>query len=160
MPTTQTKKQLHATAKSKSGRRKNRGAQTAQQTIPYLEMLKDGICKVRDGFFTKTIAYEDINYSVASSDDQAAIFESYCAFLNYFDSALPFQMSFINHRSRPENRYTVNIPPQDDEFNSIRGEYVDMLERQIARSNNGIVRSKYITFGVPAETLAIARPRL
>jgi len=101
-------------------------------------MLKDGICKVRDGFFTKTIAYEDINYSVASSDDQAAIFESYCAFLNYFDSALPFQMSFINHRSRPENRYTVNITPQDDEFNSIRGEYVDMLERQIARSNTAL----------------------
>ena len=159
MPKTQTKKP-HATAKPKSSRRKKRGAQTAQQTIPYLEMLKDGICKVRDGFFTKTIAYEDINYSVASSDDQAAIFESYCAFLNYFDSALPFQMSFVNHRSRPENRYSVNIPPQNDEFNSIRGEYVDMLERQIARSNNGIVRSKYITFGVPAENISIARPRL
>ena len=145
---------------SRYGKRKNRGPQTAQQTIPYLEMLKDGICKVRDGFFTKTIVYEDINYSVASSDDQAAIFEGYCSFLNYFDSALPFQLSFVNHRSRPENRYTVNIPPQNDEFNSIRDEYVDMLERQIARSNNGIVRSKYITFGLPAENIAIARPRL
>jgi len=139
---------------------KSRGPQTAQQTIPYLEMLKDGICKVRDGFFTKTIAYEDINYSVASSDDQAAIFDGYCSFLNYFDAALPFQLSFVNHRSRPENRYCVNISPQNDEFNSIRGEYVDMLERQIARSNNGIVRSKYITFGLPADNLATARPRL
>ena len=149
-----------ALVKQKSSNRKNRGPQTAQQTIPYLEMLKDGVCKVRDGFFTKTIAYEDINYSVASSDDQAAIFEGYCAFLNYFDSALPFQLSFINHRSRPEDRHTVNIPPQDDDFNSIREEYIDMLERQIARSNNGIVRSKYITFGLPAESIAISRPRL
>ena len=115
---------------------------------------------VEDGFFTKTIAYEDINYSVASPDDQAAIFDGYCAFLNYFDSALPFQLSFFNHRSRPENRYTVNVPPQDDEFNSIRDEYVDMLERQIAKSNNGIVRSKFITFGVHAENLTKARPRL
>jgi len=155
---TQTKKSIATPVKRK--RTKNRGAQTAQQTIPYLEMLKDGICKVRDGFFTKTIAYEDINYSVASSDDQAAIFEGYCSFLNYFDSALPFQLSFVNNRSRPENRFTVNIPTQDDEFNSIRGEYVDMLERQIARSNNGIVRSKYITFGLPADNIATARPRL
>jgi len=123
-------------------------------------MLKDGICMVRDGFFTKTIAYEDINYSVASTDDQAAIFDGYSAFLNYFDSALPFQMSFINHRSRPESRYTVNVPPQDDEFNSIRGEYVEMMERQVARSNNGIVRSKFITFGLAADNLAKARPRL
>lgn len=144
---------------AKSGKKK-RGPQTAQQTIPYVEMLRDGICKVREGFYTKTIEYEDINYSVASSDDQAAIFDGYCAFLNYFDSALPFQLSFINHRSRPENRYTVNIPPQDDEFNNIRGEYVDMLENQIARSNNGIMRSKYITFGISADGIVTARPRL
>ena len=123
-------------------------------------MLKDGICRVREGFYTKTIAYEDINYSVASSEDQSAIFDGWCGFLNYFDSALPFQLSFINHRSRGGSRYKVNIPMAHDDFDSIRGEYVDMLKRQIARSNNGIVRSKYITFGVPADGLETARPRL
>nr|WP_031392714.1 DUF87 domain-containing protein [Kineothrix alysoides] len=123
-------------------------------------MLKDGICKVREGYYTKTLSYEDINYAVASSDDQSTIFDGYCGFLNYFDSALPFQLSFINHRSRPENRYSVNISPQDDDFNSIRGEFTAMLENQIAKSNNGIVRSKYITFGIQADGIAVARPRL
>jgi hypothetical protein len=144
----------------KSGKKKRRGPQTAQQTIPYVEMLRDGICKVREGFYTKSIEYDDINYAVASSDDQAAIFDSYCAFLNYFDSALPFQLSFINHRSRPENRYSVNIAPQHDEYDTIRCEYVDMLENQIARSNNGITRSKFITFGIYADGIGAARPRL
>jgi hypothetical protein len=139
---------------------KKRGPQSAQQTIPYKEMLKDGICKVRDGFYTKTLSYEDINYAVASSDDQATIFDGYCSFLNYFDAALPFQLSFINHRSRPESRYSVNIAPQDDEHNSIRGEFTDMLKGQIAQSNNGIVRSKFITFGISADGIATARPRL
>lgn len=91
---------------------KKRGPQSAQQTIPYREMLQDGICKVREGYYTKTLSYDDINYAVASSDDQSTIFDGYCSFLNYFDSVLPFQMSFINHRSRPENRYSVNISPQ------------------------------------------------
>ena len=141
-------------------RGKGRAALSAQQTVPYLEMLKDGVCRVRDGYYTKTIAYEDINYSVASTEDQAAIFSGWCSFLNYFDSALPFQLSFVNHRSRGGGRYKVNIPMAHDEFDSIRGEYVDMLKRQIARSNNGIVRSKYITFGAPADNLAAARPRL
>ena len=144
----------------KSGKPKKRGPQSAQQTIPYKEMLKDGICKVREGYYTKTLSYEDINYAVASSDDQSTIFDGYCGFLNYFDSALPFQLSFINHRSRPENRYSVNISPQDDDFNSIRGEFTAMLENQIAKSNNGIVRSKYITFGIQADGIAAARPRL
>lgn len=145
---------------AKSGKPKKRGPQSAQQTIPYKEMLKDGICKVQEGYYTKTLSYEDINYAVASSDDQSTIFDGYCGFLNYFDSALPFQLSFINHRSRPENRYSVNISPQDDDFNSIRGEFTSMLENQIAKSNNGIVRSKYITFGIQADGIAAARPRL
>lgn len=144
----------------RSAKPKKRGPQTAQQTIPYKEMLRDGICKVREGFYTKTLSYEDINYAVASTDDQSTIFDGYCSFLNYFDSALPFQMSFINHRSRPENRYSVNIPPQDDECNEIRHEFTDMLKGQIARSNNGIVRSKYITFGIHADGIGTARPRL
>jgi hypothetical protein len=144
----------------KIGKPKKRGPQSAQQTIPYKEMMKDGICKVREGYYTKTLSYEDINYAVASSDDQSTIFDGYCGFLNYFDSALPFQLSFINHRSRPENRYSVNISPQDDDFNSIRGEFTAMLENQIAKSNNGIVRSKYITFGISADGIGTARPRL
>lgn len=144
----------------RSPKPKKRGPQTAQQTIPYKEMLRDGICKVREGYYTKTLSYEDINYAVASTDDQSTIFDGYCSFLNYFDSALPFQMSFINHRSRPENRYSVNIPLQDDDCNGIRNEFTDMLKGQIARSNNGIVRSKYITFGIQADGINMARPRL
>ncbi|MBY9077761.1 VirB4 family type IV secretion system protein [Paenibacillus sp. HN-1] len=144
----------------RSAKPKKRGPQTAQQTIPYKEMLRDGICKVQEGYYTKTLSYEDINYAVASTDDQSTIFDGYCSFLNYFDSALPFQMSFINHRSRPENRYSVNIPPQNDDCNGIRNEFTDMLKGQIARSNNGIVRSKYITFGIHADGIGTARPRL
>jgi len=150
----------HLPTGRRSQARKKRGPQTAQQTIPYREMLKDGICKVREGYYTKTIAYEDINYAVASSDDQSTIFDGYCSFLNFFDATLPYQLSFFNHRSRPENRYSVNIEPQNDEHNSIRGEFTDMLKNQIARSNNGILRSKYITFGINADGINMARPRL
>ncbi len=140
--------------------KKQRGPQTAQQTIPYRDMRRDGVCRVTENYYTKTISYEDINYAVASADDQAAIFDGYCSFLNYFDSALPLQLSFVNHRSRPEKRYTVNIPMRQDEHDSIRAEFTSMLENQIAKSNNGLVRSKYLTFGVEADGLETARRRL
>ncbi len=139
---------------------KRHGPQTAQQTIPYKEMRRDGVCRITDRYYTKTISYEDINYAVASAEDQAAIFDGYCSFLNYFDSALPLQLSFINHRSRPEKRYTVNIPMRQDKHDSIRAEFTSMLENQIAKSNNGLVRSKYLTFGVEADGLETARRRL
>lgn len=147
-------------SKSKPKASKRRAVVSAQQTIPYVAMHPDGICQLPGGLYTKTVEYEDINYAVASTEDQAAIFGGWSSFLNYFDSSLPFQLSFVNRRSRSVSRYKVNIPAQQDSFNSIRGEFVDMLKGQIAKSNNGIERSKYITFGLPAGNAAEARPRL
>ena len=139
---------------------KVRAGLSAQQTIPYIAMHPDGVCQLPGGVYTKTVEYEDINYSVASTEDQTAIFGGWSSFLNYFDSSLPFQLSFINRRSRDRSRYKVNIPPAEDEFNSVREEFTSMLKNQIAKSNNGIERTKYITFGLPAEGVAEARPRL
>lgn len=100
------------------------GPQTAQQTIPYREIFKDGICRVNDRLYTKSMEYEDINYQLAQADDQSAIFDGYCAFLNSFDSSLPFQLSFINHRSRPESKYKLNIPMKEDGYSDMRSEYM------------------------------------
>ena len=147
-------------SKSKPKASKRRAVVSAQQTIPYVAMHPDGICQLPGGLYTKTVEYEDINYAVASTEDQTSIFGGWSSFLNYFDSSLPFQLSFVNRRSRSANRYKVNIPAQHDDFDSIRGEFVDMLKGQIAKSNNGIERSKYITFGLPAGNVAEARPRL
>ena len=149
-----------AKTKPNTKRNERRAVVSAQQTIPYVAMHPDGICQLPGGLYTKTVEYEDINYAVASTEDQTAIFGGWSSFLNYFDSSLPFQLSFVNRRSRSANRYKVNIPEQEDEFNSIRHEYVEMLKGQIAKSNNGIERTKYITFGLPAGSVAEARPRL
>ena len=153
---TKSKPKKRGTARAAKGR----AGLSAQQTIPYIAMHPDGVCQLPGGVYTKTVEYEDINYSVASTEDQTAIFGGWSSFLNYFDSSLPFQLSFINRRSRDRSRYKVNIPPAEDEFNSVREEYTSMLKNQIAKSNNGIERTKYITFGLPAEGVAEARPRL
>ena len=153
---TRSKPQKRGTARAAKGR----AGLSAQQTIPYIAMHPDGVCQLPGGIYTKTVEYEDINYSVASTEDQTAIFGGWSSFLNYFDSSLPFQLSFINRRSRDRSRYKVNIPPAEDDFNSVREEFTSMLKNQIAKSNNGIERTKYITFGLPAEGVAEARPRL
>ena len=77
-----TKKKNGAAAKGKG-----RATLSAQQTIPYLSMHPDGVCKLPGGLYTKTVEYEDINYSVASTEDQTAIFSGWSSFLNYFDSS-------------------------------------------------------------------------
>lgn len=51
---------------------------TAQQTIPYVQMYPDGICHVSGKRYSKTVAFEDINYQLAQADDKTAIFENWC----------------------------------------------------------------------------------
>jgi hypothetical protein len=135
--------------------------QSAQQTIPYREMHKDGVCRVDGTLYTKTIRFFDINYQLAGADDKTQIFEGYCDFLNYFDSSVSVQLTFINRRAgAAEFEKSIEMPPKGDGFDTIRGEYADMLKEQLAKGNNGIVKEKYITFGIEESSLKQARMRL
>ena len=135
--------------------------QTAQQSIPYLRMLEDGICQVTKNYFSKTVQFYDINYQLALNEDKTTIFENYCDFLNYFDSSISVQLSFINQQVDVEEfEKSIDIPDQNDDFNEIREEYRAMLKNQLSKGNNGLVKTKYITFGIEAESLKVARARL
>ena len=134
---------------------------TAQKTIAYKEMGRDGICRVQGNIYSKTIRFYDINYQLAQNEDKNAIFENWCDFLNYFDSTIHFQLSFINHKSSmKEYERIIQIKPQNDEFDDVRMEYAQMLKDQLAKGNNGLVKSKYITFSIEADSLQKAKPRL
>ena len=135
--------------------------QTAQQSIPYKEMYRDGICRVTDRFYTKTVQFFDINYQLAQADDKAQIFESYCDFLNYFDSTISVQLTFINQRANMQDfSKSIAIPPRGDEYDDIRREYADMLKSQLEKGNNGLTKKKFITFGIEADNLRSAKMRL
>ncbi|GAB2043778.1 ATP-binding protein [Agathobaculum sp. TL06] len=124
-------------------------------------MCRDGICVVSDHYFTKQVQFYDINYQLAQNEDKNQIFENYCDFLNYFDSSIQVQLSFLNQRADMEERQrSISIPDQEDAFNGIREEYSDMLKDQLAKGNNGLTKTKYITFGIEAESLRAAKPRL
>ena len=141
--------------------RTDRKEKSAQDSIPYERMWPDGICRVADGHYTKTIQFQDINYQLSQNEDKAAIFEGWCDFLNYFDSSIQFQLSFLNLAASEETfARAINIPLQGDDFDSIRVEYMTMLQNQLAKGNNGLIKTKYLTFGVDADSLKAAKPRL
>ena len=141
--------------------RTDRKEQSAQDSIPYQRMWADGICRVTDSHYTKTVQFQDINYQLSQNEDKTAIFESWCDFLNYFDSSIRFQLSFLNlAASEDVFARSIDIPPQGDDFDSIRQEYTGMLQGQLAKGNNGLVKTKYLTFGIDAENLKTAKPRL
>lgn len=134
---------------------------TAQQTIPYDRIWPDGICQSNGVHFTKTLQFQDINYQLGQNEDKAAIFDGWCDFLNYFDSSIRFQLSFLNVSVGMEAfEQSISIPLKGDDFDSIREEYAQMLQTQLAKGNNGLVKTKYLTFGIEADGIKTAKPRL
>ena len=114
---------------------------TAQQSIPYQQMYRDGVCHIGGKKYSKCVQFEDINYQLAQPDEKSAIFDHWCDFLNYFDASVSVQLSFINQGTKSdEAEKAIEITPKGDDFDSIRAEYADMLKGQLAKGNNGIVR--------------------
>ena len=141
--------------------RTDKKEKSAQDSIPYERMWPDGICKVADGRYTKTVQFQDINYQLSQNEDKTAIFEGWCDFLNYFDSSIHFQLSFLNLvASRETFASSIQIPMQGDDFDPIRAEYSQMLQNQLAKGNNGLIKTKYLTFSIEADSLRAAKPRL
>ena len=134
---------------------------TAQQSIPYQEMFRDGICRVDDTHYTKCIMFGDINYQLAQNEDKTAAFEYWCDFYNYFDPSISIQISCMNqYVNVSEMEGSIELPMKNDEFDEIRKEYAGVLKTQLAKGNNGLMRKKYVTFGIEAENVRVAKPRL
>ena len=124
-------------------------------------MFPDGICRVTDTYYTKTIQFQDINYQLSQNEDKTAIFEGWCDFLNYFDSSIHFQLTFLNMAANKDTYGTqITIPLRGDEDDAIRTEYTQMLRDQLAKGNNGLIKTKYLTFGIEADGMKTAKPRL
>lgn len=135
-------------------------ASSAQESIPFLSMHPDGICRVDKNRYSKCIYFSDINYQLAGADEKTAIFENWCDFLNYFDSSVDVQLSFINQGSHGEAKNAIEIPAKEDAFDAIRSEYQTMLSDQLSKGNNGLVKLKFVTFSVEAENMSAAKARL
>lgn len=162
VPSYLTKKEQHQIQSIIENARNDDGVpRTAQQSIPFQRMFPDGICRVKDNYYTKTIQFQDINYQLAQQEDQSAIFEEWCSFLNFFDSSIHFELSFMNMATDVESfEKSIRIPLKNDGFNAVRNEYSQMLKTQLSQGNNGLTKTKYLTFGIEAKSMKEAKPRL
>ena len=162
MPEGLTRDEQKAVKEAIKKARKNDGTpRTAQQSIPFDRMFPDGICRVGLDYYTKTIQFQDINYQLAQQEDKTEIFEEWCSFLNFFDSSINFQLSFNNMATDVSDfEKSIAIAHKKDGFDDVRDEYSEVLLHQMEAGNNGLTKTKYLTFGIHAESMKTAKPRL
>ena len=50
---------------------------TVEDTLPYIRLLKNGICQLDERHFSKTVSFQDINYQLALDEDRDLIFNQF-----------------------------------------------------------------------------------
>jgi trsE len=134
---------------------------TVEDTIPYVRMLKSGICQLDEKHYNKTVEFKDINYQLALEEDRDLIFNQFANFLNSFDPSISIEFTYVNQIGRnQELESAIQIEDKGDDYDLIRKEFRDMLKTQLSKGNNGLKKTKYITFTIEAENLEQATIKL
>lgn len=135
--------------------------ESAQDTIPYRVPYEDGIFESAKGYFTQTIAFEDITYQLLDNDPKNILFERWCTLINYFNPDIHFQFNYGNMEMDRE-MYSKDfvIAPQEDAHNLVRKEYSDMLVKQFAKGTNNLKKERYLTYGIYAKDYKNAKLKL
>lgn len=135
--------------------------ESAQDTIPYRIPYEDGIFESEKGYFTQTIAFEDITYQLLDNEPKNILFERWCTLINYFNPDIHFQFNYGNMEMDKET-YAKDfvIEQQPDAYNIVRKEYSDMLVGQFAKGTNNLKKERYLTYGIYAKDYRNARLKM
>ena len=143
------------------GEKRRKVPETAQETITFRRLYQNGICKVTDTFYTKMVEFYDINYELLDAPQQGDVLQAYSELINYFEPGIKFQLFLFNRKVSEEVLVRrIHIPAKEDGFDDIRREFSRMLKNRMTRGNNGVIKSKYLVFGIEAENYKEARSRL
>jgi len=113
---------------SGKAKEKQQGIST-EQTITFTQMSPDGICMVKEGYYTLMIELADANYKIRDRNERLAMLDQYAQILNSFDPSINFQIMFFSHKADSrELSQKFNVPLRGDGHDFLREEYTGLLK--------------------------------
>lgn len=132
-----------------------------RETIPFTGIMNNGIIETYPGTFTKAYKLEDVNFSIAPLEDQAAIYQNFCDLLNSFDSSIKWQICMFNHEiDKKRTVEDIRIRPQKDGLNMLRKEMNGILLENLKSGNNSYIQDKYLAVSIEDTNAERAAVRL
>ena len=140
----------------KQDKEKYKVPKRVQDIVPIKQIWNDGIF-LSGNKFSKSFAFSDINYQVASREDKEHLFLTYSELLNSLDSGATTKITVNNHRMQREAlEGNILMAMQGDALDMYRKEYNDMILDK-STGSNGIMQQKYITISVVKKDVEEAR---
>lgn len=140
-----------------SSKKKTATPKTSQQTLPYIGVYENGVIEVSEGVFSKSYLIEDVNFKIASSEEQENIFVRFGEFLNAFGPEVHVEISVFNRNIDTDRvRDDILMKMTGDEFDYLREEQNRILLEKMAEGKNNLAHEKYLTATIKAESIDAA----
>ena len=147
------KKQL----KAKPAVRPVRVPRSVQQTIPIRRVFPDAVWQVGNTEFSKTWSFTDINYAVASLEDQRSILDSWGRVLNGLAADSRLKITLANRKFDKDSfSESIFLKRKDDGQDVYRAELNKVLMDK-AKGSNGIIQEKFVTLTATKKNVSEAR---
>lgn len=133
---------------------RQRAPKNAAECIGFQKMYEDGLCEIEPGLYSLSIQFGDINYQLSREEDQINTFTRYCELLNAVSPDVHMQLSLVTqHLDEDAFKAQVFLQKSDQEcMEAYRREINQIILDQAMKGQNGLVRNKYITLTVHAES--------
>ena len=129
--------------KKKAKKEKRKIPKTVQQSIPIDRLYKDGVFKCGNTY-SKTWRFSDINYAVASDEDQLQMFLAHSALINGLPTDAMAKITVFNRQLSKEVLSNLATPNGESSYKIYAEELAEIFSDKMAESNN-IVHDKFIT---------------
>ena len=139
---------------------KNNKHESVTDTIPYLNVYKNGIIEVSEGRFSKSYKIPEVNFKTADGARQKSITEQYSQFLAKFDPSVTVEITLYNKTIDIEEfKKEVLIDMKADGLDEYREEYNQMLIDKMTGAKNNLITEKYMTITVEADDIFAANEK-
>ena len=130
---------------------------TVQETIPYYSVYKNGIIETEPGIFSKSYLLQDVNFKIATDEEQENIFINYGKLLNMFGPSVKAQMTIFNKNIDIEKfKKDILLKMKGDELDKYRKESNDILLSKLTEGKNSVIQEKYLTLSIEADNIEVA----
>ena len=130
---------------------------SVQDVIPIRRLWPDGIFQYGSKY-SKTLRFSDINYAIASKEDNTSMFLGYSELLNALDAGSTTKITINNKRLNRKNfEQEILLPHRGDALDGYRDEYNGMLMSRVTDSSNSMVQERYITLSAHRKSVEEAR---
>lgn len=135
--------------------------QKASDCIDFVAMYENGICEIEPGVFSATMKFSDVNYQIAMREEQANIFTRWCELLNYTDPEMHLLINLITqHMDQEQFEKDMYFKLEGDDVDRYRKEMNHVIAAKALQGQNGLIREKFVTVTVKADTYESAVQQL